>query len=286
VSDPLIRLGTCAFTANGWVGSFYPKGLKSADYLSWYADHFDTVEVDSTFYACPPPKTVSNWAAKTPENFVFSVKAPQVITHEKILGNCESEFQEFVTTMGLLRGKLGPIVFQFPLFDQWTIKDRHDFTDRLLPFLKKLPTGLRFAVEIRNKKWLDIEFADMLRQFKVALVLQDIHVMPLANEVQQRFDPVTADFSYVRFLGDRHGIERLTTTWDKVVDDKTPQLAKWVDFCQLVQKRGVSQYIYANNHYEGFGPATIEKFRNLWRSRDLPKLSQPEKHWPQPNLFD
>jgi len=117
-SLPGILLGTSAFTANGWEGSFYPSGMKSRDFLSYYATQFATVEVDSTFYGCPSANTVNNWATGTPADFIFSVEVPQVITHEKALVDCDSEFDEFVKTMELLGPKLGPMVFQFPLFDR------------------------------------------------------------------------------------------------------------------------------------------------------------------------
>jgi len=91
VSGPSIYIGTSGFTAAGWAGSFYPAGLKPSDYLSFYADHFESVEVDSTFYACPSPRTVTNWASKTPPGFIFSVKMPQTITHDKALANCDAE---------------------------------------------------------------------------------------------------------------------------------------------------------------------------------------------------
>ncbi|MGB4786766.1 MAG: DUF72 domain-containing protein, partial [Candidatus Acidiferrum sp.] len=107
-SLPGILLGTSAFTANGWEGSFYPSGMKSRDFLSHYATQFATVEVDSTFYGCPSASTVKHWAARTPEDFIFSVKVPQVITHEKVLVDCDSEFDEFLKTMELLGPKLGP----------------------------------------------------------------------------------------------------------------------------------------------------------------------------------
>jgi uncharacterized protein YecE (DUF72 family) len=85
VTLPPILLETSSFTASGWAGSFYPKGMPPADYLSFYAGHFPAVEVDSTFYACSSVQTVSNWAARTPEGFTFAVKVPQSITHEKAL---------------------------------------------------------------------------------------------------------------------------------------------------------------------------------------------------------
>jgi uncharacterized protein YecE (DUF72 family) len=287
VDHPPILLGTSSFTAAGWEGAFYPKGMRSAEYLAFYAEHFHTVEVDSTFYGCPTARTVSNWAARTPEGFIFSVKVPQVITHDKALVDCDAEFAEFVETMTLLGPKLGPMVFQFPLFDKWKIKDRHAFTDRLIPFLRKLPVGYKFAIEIRNKNWLDAEFAGALREHKVALVLQDLSYMPGPNELTQKFDPITADWTYIRWLGDRKGIEKQTTTWDKIVVDRTAELSSWVDFCYRIRKRGVLIYAYANNHYAGHAPATVEQFRNLWHAKGLPKLDKPQPaRRKEPLLFE
>jgi len=96
--------------------SLLPKGTRSADYLAFYAEHFHTVEVDSTFYGCPSARTIDNWAARTPEGFLFSVKAPQVITHDKALVNCDADLNQFLDRMNILGPKLGPIVFQFPFF--------------------------------------------------------------------------------------------------------------------------------------------------------------------------
>jgi hypothetical protein len=97
-SLPGILLGTSAFTANGWEGSFYPKGMRSTDYLAFYATQFSTVEVDSTFYGCPSARTVNNWAARTPEDFVFSVKAPQLCGDENYVA-IRSERQCFQTVL-------------------------------------------------------------------------------------------------------------------------------------------------------------------------------------------
>jgi uncharacterized protein YecE (DUF72 family) len=149
-SVPSILLGTSSFTATGWEGSFYPKGMRSADYLAFYAEHFQTVEIDSTFYGCPSVRTVSNWGARTPDDFIFAVKVPQVITHEKALVDCGPEFEEFVKTMDILGPKLGPMVFQFPMFGKWKFPKQDNFVAVLAPFLKKLPTDHKFVVEIRN----------------------------------------------------------------------------------------------------------------------------------------
>jgi uncharacterized protein YecE (DUF72 family) len=97
-----IRVGTSAFTTAGWEGAFYPADMKPADYLTYYATKFDTVEVDSTFYHAPSTATVMGWACKTPDNFVFALKVPQVITHEKVLVDCDEEFRSFVSTAELL----------------------------------------------------------------------------------------------------------------------------------------------------------------------------------------
>jgi uncharacterized protein YecE (DUF72 family) len=280
-----ILLGTSSFTASGWEGSFYPRGMRSADYLAFYAEHFHTVEVDSTFYGSPSARTVRNWAARTPEKFVFSIKVPQTITHERVLVDCDAELNEFLETMGLLGPKLGPMVFQFPAFDRWKFPTQNHFLDVLVPFLDKLPKDKKFAIEIRNRQWLDHTFADVLRERGIALVLQDIPNMPGPEELTKKLDPITADWTYIRWLGDRKGIEKLTMTWDKAVVDRSSELSSWVDFCDLIRKRGVVIYAYANNHYSGHGPATIVQFAKLWSARGLPEITRPPRTQPKPTLF-
>jgi uncharacterized protein YecE (DUF72 family) len=265
-----IRLGTSSFTADGWSGAFYPKGMKSADYLGYYSSRFDTVEVDSTFYRCPTIEAVKNWALKTPPGFIFSLKIPQSITHQKILVDCEKEFEGFVSTVQVLGDKLGPMVFQFPYFSKDVFNTSVQFLDRLKPFFKKLPRGgYKFAIEIRNKWWLTKRFADLLKDNNVALVLQDHSLMPSAERVFSTIDPLTADFVYIRLLGDRKAIEAKTTVWNQVVEDKTASMTSWVDVCQMVQRRGIQQYVYFNNHYEGFAVASVERFRRLCAAKGI-----------------
>jgi uncharacterized protein YecE (DUF72 family) len=117
-SEPGLLLGTSAFAANGWAGAFYPRGMKPHDFLSYYAKQFRTVEIDSTYYGTPSPTTVTNWYERTPPDFIFSAKVPQVVTHEKVLVNCEAEFDEYIDRMGLLGEKLGPLLLQFPWFNK------------------------------------------------------------------------------------------------------------------------------------------------------------------------
>jgi len=195
-----IWVGTSAFTAAGWEGSFYPAGMRPSEYLSYYATKFDTVEVDSTFYRTPALSTVQGWYAKTPPGFLFAAKVPQVITHEKVLVDCDEELAQFLKTMDALREKLGPLLFQFGYFNKMAFKSGKEFLARLAPFLKKLPKGYQFAVEIRNKYWLDARFADLLRENGVALAVIDQSWVPRPWEMKTKFDLITADFTYVRWL--------------------------------------------------------------------------------------
>src|SRR6266446_3592509 len=151
---------------------------------------------------------------------MWSTTFPQVITHEKALVDCDSEFEEFVKTMDILGPKLGPMVFQFPFFDRWKFPKQDDFFVVLAPFLKKLPADHKFVVEIRNKSWLDARLADVLRECNVGLTLTDTSFVPRPWEMKEKFDLITADFTYVRWLGDRKEIEKQTTTWDTVIVDR------------------------------------------------------------------
>src|SRR5208337_1546260 len=107
-----IRIGTSAFTAAGWEGSFYPRGMKSGDYLSFYATKYNTVELDNTFYRAPTISTVKGWYAKTPPGFLFAAKVPQLVTHEKVLVDCDEDLNHFLKTMDGLGEKLGPFLLQ------------------------------------------------------------------------------------------------------------------------------------------------------------------------------
>jgi uncharacterized protein YecE (DUF72 family) len=260
-----IRLGTSAFTAAGWEGTFYPAGMKPADFLSYYATKFDTVEVDSTFYRTPAVSTVKGWYAKTPPGFVFAAKVPQMITHEKMLVDCDEEFQIFLKTMDNLGEKLGPLLLQFGYFNKQAFAGVKEFLACLVPFLAKIPKEYRFAVEIRNKYWLVPAFVDALRERNIALALIDQSWMPRPKEQFARVDPITADFAYVRWLGDRKGIELQTKVWDKIIVDRTAELGEWVDVLKNVHERKIQILAFANNHYAGYGPGTIEEFRKLWQ---------------------
>jgi uncharacterized protein YecE (DUF72 family) len=265
-----IFLGTSSFTAKGWEGTFYPATMRSRDFLSYYASQFQTVEIDSTFYGTPSASTVVAWYEKTPTDFIFAVKVPQVITHEKILVGCEAEFDEFIERMSLLGDKLGPMLLQFPKFDKWVLNSPDDFRARLHSFLKRVSNpAYRLAVEIRNRNWLDAKLTDFLRQHNVALAMTDTSFMLRPWEMKKPRDLITADFGYVRWLGNRKGIEEQTTTWDKTVLDRQDDLHHWVEiFKTMVSNTKVLKiFAFANNHYAGYAPATVEQFWKLWNGQ-------------------
>lgn len=227
---PNLRVGTSSWSAGSWVGPFYPPGTRPADFLPVYSQHFDTVEVDSTFYRAPSKEMVKNWYARTPAGFIFAAKFPQTITHEKVLLDCDAETTEFVGTMELLGEKLGPLLLQFPYFSHETFATSAEFTARLIRFLDSLPSGHSYAVEIRNKNWLTAPFVDLLRQKNVALALVDQGWMPAIDQLSARLDVLTAGFTYVRLLGDRHAIEKQTKTWDRIIVNRERETQTWVRY--------------------------------------------------------
>jgi len=116
-TDPhLLRLGTSSWSCQDWVGKFYAPGTPPKEFIDAYAHKLNTVEIDSTFYATPNKSTVEGWRDRTPEDFIFAAKAPQVITHEKFLADCGGDLNAFLKVMSILGPRLGPILFQFPYF--------------------------------------------------------------------------------------------------------------------------------------------------------------------------
>ncbi len=262
-----LLLGSCSFTAEGWEKTFYPPSLKKSGYLGYYAEQFKSVEVDATFYRIPAEKTVRGWFAQTPQDFVFACKVPQSITHESCLVDCDSQFRAFVNVMSLLEHKLGPMLFQFPYFSKKVFPKPEEFFARLRAFLPKLPSGFQFAVEIRNKAWVRPELLDLLREHHVAFALIDHPWMSRPGELTKKGDVVTADFVYVRLLGDRYAIEEVTKTWDKTVVDRGRELAEWSAVVDALLSRGLKVYTYVNNHFAGHSPETMRQFLEMLRER-------------------
>jgi uncharacterized protein YecE (DUF72 family) len=134
------------------------------------------------------------------------------------------------------------MLFQFGYFNRAVFTSREQFITRLQPFLRKLPTAHKFAIEIRNKHWLTAGFFKLLREHNVAYALTDQSWMPGPNEIFARVDPITADFTYIRWLGDRKGIEQVTKVWNRLVVDRTAEMTSWVDLRMLQQASLSPQY--------------------------------------------
>ncbi len=263
---PNLRLGTSSWSSEDWVGSFYPPGTTPSEFLGIYSQHFDTVEVDSTYYRIPSESMVRNWRARTPPGFIFAAKFPQVITHEKVMQDCRAEVGNFLRTMSLLEDRLGPLLLQFPYFNKQAFAAPEDFLARLAAFLDELPAGFRYALEVRNKYWVNAPLLDLLRKKRVALALIDHPWMIPIAQLARKFDLVTADFAYLRWLGDRKGIEEKTRHWDRIIIDREDDMRVWIPMVRQLLKRRIQVMGYFNNHYAGFGPGSIELFGKVWES--------------------
>lgn len=259
-----IRLGTSSWTGEGWLGSFYPAGSKPQDFLPLYAERFDTVEIDSTFYRIPAASVVRQWRERTPAGFTFAAKVPQTITHEKLLVGVEQDLAAFLEVMDLLGDKLGPLLLQFPCFSQQKFRGPGVFLERLEGFLAQIPKAYRWVVEVRNRNWLSENLYALLRKHGVALALVDHAWMPRPAEWFKTGDPVTANFIFVRWIGDRKGIEEQTKVWNRTLVDRTDELRDWVKVLSKAGQGVDVMYAYANNHYGGYAPGTVELFRRLW----------------------
>jgi uncharacterized protein YecE (DUF72 family) len=264
-SIPNLHLGTSSWSSEDWAGPFYPEGTASADFITEYAKHFDVVEVDSTFYRAPSPAMVHNWARRTPSGFQFAAKVPRSITHDKVMQDCDGELKEFLSAMDLLEDKLGPLLLQFPYFNKQAFARPEDFLARLKPFLEKLPSGYAFALEIRNKYWVNPRFLDLLRAHRVAFALIDHPWMIPIDRLMSQHDPVTADFTYVRWLGDRKGIEEKTQRWNQLIQNREREMETWIPAIDKLLQRRLCIFAFFNNHYAGFAPGSIELFWQIWQ---------------------
>ena len=269
-----IRWGTSSFSEKSWVGPFYPPGTKPKDFLPFYATQFDTVEVDATYYAVPDERVVDGWARKLPDGFVLSSKFPRSIVHggenwqpnpDAVLvsDQAKGETELFLERIARLGKKRGPLVLQFPWFSRRAPLAFHDFTDRLDAYLGALPSGFRYAVEVRNRAWVDQPLLDLLRSHRTALVLSEIKNMPHPADLVARLDVVTSDFVYGRLIGDRQATERASKTFEKIVLDKDESLVRWATMLKGSFGSTEETYVYANNHYAGHGPGTIRRLAEL-----------------------
>ncbi|HMC54157.1 MAG TPA: DUF72 domain-containing protein [Gemmatimonadaceae bacterium] len=265
-----IRLGTQGWNYDAWVGPFYPDETRPTDFLSVYARAFDTVEVDSTFYAIPPAKTIRGWAQRTPAGFAFALKMPQEITHERRFRDVDDVAREFYDRARELGDKLGPVLIQLG----------PDFGPSELPaltrFLPTLPEDMGFAIEFRDRAWIHDGVIALLAEHNVALALTDARWIPRKQMLALAERP-TADFIYVRWMG----ADREIVDYSRIQIDRLRELELWVGVISHLARRGRSVYGYVNNHFAGHSPASV---RELQRLLNLSPVD-PEQLGEQMTLF-
>jgi len=272
--DGRIRIGTSSFSSRDWIGPFYPQGTEEKDFLAFYSNVFDTVEIDSTYYAIPSKSTVRKWVDSTPDDFIISVKFPRSVVHggkgskperaEVLIGDsAKSDRDRFLDSMESLGPKLGMILLQFPFFSTEIFPASEIFFDRLENFMESLPSRFRYAIEIRNRRWLDSKFVDLCRKFEAVPVMVDLAWMPHGDELPEIFHPPLGQNGYIRLLGDRKKIESITSSWDKEVIDQNDRLKRWAILLAKMAGCGLSNFVYINNHYAGHAPATAKRLQRL-----------------------
>jgi uncharacterized protein YecE (DUF72 family) len=241
-----LRLGCQGWNYPDWVGPFYPEGTRPADYLRVYAKAFDTVEVDSTFYAIPPESTVRGWAARVPDGFRFSLKLPQEITHQRRFVGSEEMESQFFERARLLDHKLGTILVQ--LGPDFGPLERH----ALEKFFGRRPRDLALAVEFRQREWINGDTLALLGEHRVALCLSDARWIPRKWMLAACERP-TADHVYVRWMGP----DRAITNYSRVLHDRSAELDAWTAALPAILERVRVAYGYVNNHFSGHSPANV-----------------------------
>jgi uncharacterized protein YecE (DUF72 family) len=240
-----VHIGTSGYHYQHWRGPFYPERFSPARMLRFYCEHFDTVELNTTFYRLPPKKAVAEWAASTPAHFLFAAKGSRFITHMKKLKDPEPALDRYFDHLAPLGKKLGPIVFQLPPFWQYNL-------DRLADFLKALPRTGRYAFEFRNPTWHTATVYRLLENFNAAFCPWDLAGI-------QSPILITADWAYVRLHGPGPG---------KYQGLYSPAaLRKWAKRIEDWSQKLKAVYVYFDNDMEGFAVRNALALKRLVESK-------------------
>jgi uncharacterized protein YecE (DUF72 family) len=223
-----IHVGCSGWVYKHWRGIFYPEGLPQTRWFHRYAEEFDTVEINASFYRLPLEKTFDGWREKAPEGFRYAVKANRFITHLKKLVGCDAEIERFVDLARRLEHALGPILYQLP-------PSLHKDLERLEAFLAKLPKDVEQVVEFRHKSWYDEEVVALLDRHGVGFVSHDLVGLISPRSASGRT-------AYVRF----HGAGG--KYWGRYSDES---LLEWTDWCLDQVRHGRSVWCYFNNDIHG-----------------------------------
>ena len=253
-----IRIGACAWSFEDWREAFYPRDLPESRWLEFYARHFPTVEIDSTFYAAPGGDTVRRWLDITPSHFRFSCKLPREITHQCKLRDCSAELNGFLRAVEALAPKLHNILVQLP--PSFLPKEGKV---PLRSFVEQLPRDFRFAIEFRHPGWHRPQFIHLLEKYRICWVWADTSPLNERNLAPFEFQPRTTDFLYVRLLGD------YTTKYDrggkhqhrygKLLWKREAALESWALKIERQLSDVRTVYAYVNNHFEGFALESAQR---------------------------
>jgi uncharacterized protein YecE (DUF72 family) len=248
------RVGCSDWQYKHWKGDFYPADLPQRAWLDYYARHFDTVEVNNSFYRLPPAGVFESWRSRTPRGFVFAVKASRFLTHMKKLTDPEEPIERLFSRAFELRGKLGPVLYQLP-------RQMRKNIERLDGFLALLPRRVKHAIEFRDPSWYDDDVIRLLRRYRIALCLHD-----MAGSAAPRL--VSARFTYVRFHG-------ATGRYDGGYPQ--PVLEEWAEWLAASGRRA---FVYFNNDVGGHAPRDAAKLIALLASRQNLNGSGMNRHVP------
>ena len=237
----------------GWSYNFWPlyEGVKPSDYLSKYSEYFNSVEVNSTFYRIPRKSTVKNWVEQTPEDFIFTVKLPQSISHSPALRYDTEKLNIFLDNIKPLNKKLGAILVQLPPYLS------SEESNQLEILLEKLKDYL-VAVEIRNEGWFKEPVYNMLKDFKASLVYVE-HPTRMTVEIQ------TGNFNYIRLEGDRKKINGERGVSE--VDRKENNIF-WANKILKQVNEGRQTFLYVSKYYSGYPPADIMQIKSVLSKED------------------
>lgn len=188
-SQGTLRIGTSGYQYDHWKGVFYPDDLPKKRWFEHYAQSFDTVEINNTFYNLPAEKTFDSWRDEAPESFLYALKFSRFGTHIKKLKDPEDPIERFLERAGKLGSSLGPILVQLP--GKWKANP-----ERLAGFLEQAPSEYRWTVELRDESWFNDEVYAVLEQNNAALCLHDM--------VEDHPERLTADWTYLRYHGEHY----------------------------------------------------------------------------------
>lgn len=237
-----IHVGCSGWVYRHWRGIFYPEGLPQKRWFERYAEEFDTVEINASFYRLPLASTFEAWDEKAPPGFRYAVKVNRFITHMKKLVDCEVEVDRFLALARGLKEKLGPHLYQLP-------PSLHQNPDRLAAFLSRLPKDLEQVVEFRHKSWYDEEILDLLNAHGIGFVTHDLEGLKSPRWASGRT-------AYVRF----HGTQG--RYWGRYSDD---ELLDWSSWCVQQAEQGRNVWCYFNNDIHGHALDDARTLRSMVR---------------------